>query len=75
MRAAGLLLLQREVPESVSLAAAQAAAAAGVPVVLDAGGDETPISDALLRCVTYLSPNETELVRAPAEACAVVCVA
>ncbi len=63
MRAAGLLLLQREVPESVSLAAAAAAHAAGVPVVLDAGGDETPISDALLACVTILSPNETELAR------------
>lgn len=64
MRSAGLLLLQREVPESVSIAAAQAAHAAGVPVILDAGGDETPIADELLRYVTYLSPNETELARA-----------
>lgn len=63
VRSAGLLLLQREVPESVSLAAALAAHAAGVPVVLDAGGDEQPISPALLACVTYLSPNETELAR------------
>lgn len=30
----GVLLLQREVPEHVNLAAAQAAAAAGVPVLL-----------------------------------------
>lgn len=59
-----MLLLQREVPESVSIAAAKAAHAAGVPVILDAGGDETPIADELLRCVTYLSPNETELARA-----------
>ena len=66
VRSAGLLLLQREVPESVSIAAAEAAHAAGVPVILDAGGDETPIADALLRCVTYLSPNETELARARA---------
>ncbi len=61
---AGLLLLQREVPESVSIAAARAARAAGVPVILDAGGDETPIADELLKNVTILSPNETELVRA-----------
>jgi ribokinase len=66
VRGAGLLLLQREVPESVSLAAARAAAAAGVPVVLDAGGDDEAISDDLLRCVTFFSPNETELVRGSA---------
>lgn len=30
----GVLMLQREVPESVNLAAAQAAAAAGIPVML-----------------------------------------
>jgi len=63
VRSAGLLLLQREVPESVSLAAARAAHAAGVPVVLDAGGDEQPICAELLACITYLSPNETELAR------------
>jgi len=60
---AGMLLLQREVPESVSLAAARAARAADVPVILDAGGDETPIAEALLSMVTILSPNETELAR------------
>lgn len=43
---------------------AQAAAAAGVPVVLDAGGAEGPLPAELLRCVTVLSPNETELARA-----------
>lgn len=65
MKGSGLLLLQREVPESVNLAAAQAAAAAGVPVVLDAGGAEGPLPAELLKCVTVLSPNETELVRDP----------
>ena len=59
---AGMLLLQREVPESVSLAAARAARGS-VPVILDAGGDETPIAEALLSMVTILSPNETELAR------------
>lgn len=63
VRYAGLLLLQREVPESVSLAAARAAHEAGVPVMLDAGGDDSPIAHELLRYVTFLSPNETELVR------------
>jgi ribokinase len=60
---AKLLLLQREVPESVSLAAARAAFAAGVPVILDAGGDDSPICAELLRLATYISPNETELAR------------
>ncbi len=41
----------------------QMAASAGVPVYLDAGGIEAPISDALLKSVTVLSPNETELAR------------
>jgi ribokinase len=63
LEGAGVLLLQREVPESVSLAAARAAHAAGVPVILDAGGDETPLGDELLSCVSILSPNETELAR------------
>jgi hypothetical protein len=39
------------------------AAAAGVPVLLDAGGVDAPLSDALLRCLTLISPNETELQR------------
>ena len=60
---AGMLLLQREVPESVSLAAARAARWAGVPVILDAGGNEEPICEELLCLVTVLSPNETELSR------------
>lgn len=60
---AGALLLQREVPEEVNLAAAAAAHAGGVPVVLDAGGVDAPIAPALMRLVTVLSPNETELAR------------
>ena len=59
----GALLLQREVPEGVNLVAARAAAAAGVPVVLDAGGADDPLPDDLLRLITVLSPNETELAR------------
>ena len=43
--------------------ACQLAAAAGVPVVMDAGGMEGPLSPDLLRHVSVFSPNETELHR------------
>jgi hypothetical protein len=39
------------------------AAAAGVPVLLDAGGVDTPLSPELLQHLTIISPNETELQR------------
>lgn len=61
IRSAGMLLLQREVPEPVNLAAAQVARAAGVPVVLDAGGTLGPLPSPLLECVDVLSPNRSEL--------------
>jgi ribokinase len=60
---AGAVLLQREVPEAVNTQVAAAAAAAGVPVLLDAGGVDAALSDALLRHLTTISPNETELPR------------
>eukprot|EP00854_Cymbomonas_tetramitiformis_P004482 gene4482-5494_t len=60
---AGALLLQREVPEEVNLAAARVARDAGVLVVLDAGGEEGPLPVELLCLVDVLSPNETELAR------------
>lgn len=63
IRSAGALLLQREIPEAINLAAVQIAAAAGVPVVLDAGGVEGPLPAALLAGLTVLSPNESELAR------------
>ncbi len=63
IRGAGALLLQREIPEAINLAATQAAVAAGVPVVLDAGGAEGPLPAALLAGLAVLSPNETELAR------------
>ena len=61
------MLLQREVPEGVNARAAALAAAAGVPVVLDCGGVEGPLSSELLRHLTVLSPNETELARLTGE--------
>lgn len=67
LEAASVLLLQREVPEKVNAAAAQAAkgvAGAGpATVVLDAGGADGPLSPELLAAVDVLSPNETELAR------------
>lgn len=63
IRDAGAILLQREIPDSVNLEVAKIARSANIPVILDAGGVESPIPEALLRCVTILSPNETELAR------------
>lgn len=62
-RGAAVMLLQREVPDRVNLAAAAAAKAAGVPIVVDAGGVDAPIPAALLEAADYLCPNESELAR------------
>ena len=63
LRDTGVVMLQREVPEEVNLAIAEAAVAAGVPVLLDIGGEDRPITDKMLRLVDYLCPNESELQR------------
>ena len=60
---AGALLLQREVPAAVNLAVARRANAAGVPVILDAGGDDRPLPADLLPLLAVVSPNEHELAR------------
>ncbi|KAK7335187.1 hypothetical protein VNO80_26963 [Phaseolus coccineus] len=60
---AGIVLLQREIPDFVNAQVAQAARSAGVPVVLDAGGMDGPLPPELLNFVDILSPNETELGR------------
>lgn len=41
----------------------QIARSANVPVVLDAGGADTPVTQELLKCVTVLRVNESELAR------------
>ena len=41
----------------------QIAQGSDVPVLLDCGGVEGPISPDLLRCLSCISPNETELAR------------
>lgn len=60
---AGILLLQREIPDRINLLAAKAAKESGVPVILDVGGIEAPIPEELMKSVDILSPNETELAR------------
>ena len=62
-RGASALLLQCEVPECVNEAVASAAAQKGVPVILDVGGEDRPMSDTLLKHVTYISLNLSELAR------------
>ncbi|CAN4104302.1 unnamed protein product [Withania somnifera] len=63
VRTAGIVLLQREIPDFVNIQVAKAARNAHVPVILDAGGMDSPIPLELLRCVDIFSPNETELAR------------
>ncbi|KAF7836599.1 ribokinase isoform X1 [Senna tora] len=63
VRNAGIVLLQREIPDSVNIQVAKAAKSAGVPVILDVGGVDAPIPQELLNFVDILSPNETELGR------------
>lgn len=60
---AGIVLLQREIPDSVNIRVAQAAKTAGVLVILDAGGVDSPVPPELLNLVDIFSPNESELAR------------
>ena len=54
-----LVMMQLELPVEVVEAVAQWASQAGVPVMLNPA-PAAPLSDRLLSCVTYLSPNEHE---------------
>jgi sugar/nucleoside kinase (ribokinase family)/sugar phosphate isomerase/epimerase len=62
-RGAAVVMLQREIPDRVTLAAARAARAQGALVFLDAGGVDGPIPPDLLLAVDYVTPNESELAR------------
>jgi len=57
---AALVLLQLEIPLETVAAAARQARQAGATVILDPA-PARPLSAELLRCVDYLTPNETEL--------------
>lgn len=64
IRAAGALLLQLEVPLPAVVRAAELAAEAGVPVILDpAPAPDDPLPEALLAATTFLTPNEAEAER------------
>ncbi|MFS7946951.1 putative ribokinase [Helianthus anomalus] len=63
VKSAGIVLLQREIPDGINVQVAKAARSAGVPVILDAGGMDAPVPVELLRHVDILSPNESELAR------------
>ncbi|CAH8391075.1 unnamed protein product [Eruca vesicaria subsp. sativa] len=63
VRNAGVVLLQREIPDSINIQVAKAVKKEGVPVILDVGGMDTPIPNELLDYIDILSPNETELSR------------
>ena len=62
-RGAAVVMLQREIPDRVTLAAARAARARGALVLLDAGGVDDSIPPELLSAVDYVMPNESELAR------------
>ncbi|KAL3140698.1 hypothetical protein ABBQ32_005254 [Trebouxia sp. C0010 RCD-2024] len=61
LRNAGAILLQREVPEEVNLEVAKLGSSAGVTVVLDCGGADADMNPELLKHLTIISPNESEL--------------
>lgn len=61
IRSAAVLLLQLEVPVESCLRAAEIAAEAGVPVLLDpAPAPASPLPDGLCSATWLVSPNETE---------------
>lgn len=64
LRSADIVVMQLETPLPTVCRAAEIAAAAGVPVILDpAPAPNHPLPDELLRHVTYLKPNESEAER------------
>lgn len=62
IRAADAVMLQLEIPMDVVCYTAQLAAEAGVPVILNPA-PAAELDGALLRRVTYLTPNESEAKR------------
>ena len=62
IRSADVLMLQLEIPLDTVCQAAQMAAEAGVPVILDPA-PAAPLPDGLLQHVAYLTPNESEAER------------
>lgn len=64
IRSADIVVMQLETPLPTVCRAAEIAAAAGVPVILDpAPAPGQPLPAELLRHITYLKPNESEAER------------
>lgn len=64
IRSADIVVMQLETPLPAVCRAAEIAASAGVPVILDpAPAPSGPLPEGLLRHVTYLKPNESEAER------------
>jgi len=57
------VMLQQEIPDKVNLLVAQGAHNAGIPIMLDVGGEERSLSAALVSLIDYIAPNESELHR------------
>eukprot|EP00823_Brevimastigomonas_motovehiculus_P004253 TRINITY_DN2747_c0_g1_i1.p1 TRINITY_DN2747_c0_g1~~TRINITY_DN2747_c0_g1_i1.p1 ORF type:complete len:342 (-),score=79.32 TRINITY_DN2747_c0_g1_i1:66-1064(-) len=60
---ASVVLLQREIPDYINEQVAAEAYKAHIPVFLDMGGHDLPLSTAILPHLFCISPNETELAR------------
>ncbi len=54
-----MVILQLEIPMEINVAVAKLAYENGVPVMLNSA-PSAPLSDELLSCITYISPNEHE---------------
>jgi ribokinase len=61
MTESAVVMLQREVPECVNVAAASLAHSLGKPVFMDVGGTDAPLDRLLLPHIDLISPNEAEL--------------
>lgn len=63
IRSSSGVLLQREIPDSVNEQVAKLAKKAGIPVFMDVGGADTPLSPSIFPHLYLITPNETELAR------------
>jgi ribokinase len=55
--------MQREIPEKINIQASKISKDLNIPIVLDVGGEDSPISNDLISMLDIISPNETELER------------
>jgi ribokinase len=63
LKDADVVLLQQEVDKATNIEVVRRCAAAGVPVILDAGGAEGELDEEIGSNVATISPNATELKR------------